>query len=292
MRKSILSHFFADYCRNPIRNVKSSIKSFARNSLVLICNPTRKPGNEAAGEILYSLLCPTRNRPGHMARVWHSALDTADNPGQLEIIFYVDSDDLFGMRGIALAATRHAQQVRALIGPRIILSQCWNAACDIARGEILMHCGDDIMFRTHGWDSLVANKIFSFPDRIAFVYGRDGIQNEKLGTHGFIHRNWVNTVGYFVPPYFSSDYNDTWLHTVAETIGRKFYTPEVYIEHLHYSARKDIKDLTHHERLMRAEKDDVNAIWQRTAPERERDAKKLLEYIALSERLEGIRSST
>ena len=43
-------------------------------------------------------------------------------------------------------------------------------------------------------------------------------------THGFLHRNWVETVGYFVPPYFSSDFNDTWLNEVADMIGRKIYS--------------------------------------------------------------------
>ena len=41
-----------------------------------------------------SLLCPTRNRVDGLIRMWSSALDTASNPDKLELVLYVDHDDL------------------------------------------------------------------------------------------------------------------------------------------------------------------------------------------------------
>ena len=40
-----------------------------------------------------SLLCPTRNRPAGLERMWMSALETADNPEALELVLYLDKDD-------------------------------------------------------------------------------------------------------------------------------------------------------------------------------------------------------
>lgn len=237
------------------------------------------PGKESPGKIEISLLCPTRNRPYEMTRMWHSAIQTAQKPESIEVIFYLDYDDKMGFAGLRQAAARHPSQIRAISGERIILSQCWNAAAEIAKGDIFMHCGDDIIFRSKGWDEMVCNKMNSLPDRIAFVYGDDLIMGEKLGTHGFISREWVKSVGYFVPPIFSSDYNDTWLNEVADKIGRKFYVPEIVTEHMHFAAKKSHIDATHRERLQRHQEDDVDDLWVKTAHLREQDAQKLLASI-------------
>ena len=90
-------------------------------------------------------------------------------------------------------------------------------------------------------------------DKILFVGGQDGFHapEKNFLTHGFLHRNWVETVGYFVPPYFSSDFNDTWLNEVADMIGRKIYMKDLMIEHMHPLAGKHFWDRTHQERLER-----------------------------------------
>lgn len=238
-----------------------------------------KPGTETAGDIDISILCPTRGRPADMAKIWHSALQKASRPERIEIVFYLDNDDTLGLSGLALCATQRASQVRALIGNRIVLSQCWNAACEHARGDIFMQCGDDILFRSNDWDVFLIDAFAKVEDRIAFVYGRDGQYDQLLGTHGFLHRNWVETLGYFVPPIFSSDYNDVWLHEVAVRIQREVFVPEIYTEHLHFKNNKRTLDTTYKERLLRHKQDQVSTIWENTVTERIRDAKKLRAYI-------------
>ena len=64
-----------------------------------------------------------------------------------------------------------------------------------------MHCGDDLTFDTPGWDGVVREAFEQTPDKILFAYGNDlGPHGETFGTHGFVHRRWVETLGYFVPP--------------------------------------------------------------------------------------------
>lgn len=216
---------------------------------------------------MISILCPSRGRPNDLTAMVGTALDLAANPDAVEVIVRLDDDDR------RIGGYLFLPNITYLAGPRRLLSDCWNEAADHANGEILMHAGDDIRFRTPGWDRLVVDAMPA--DGIGFVYGRDGFQDERLGTHGFITRRWVDAVGYFVPPLFSSDFNDTWLNEVADRIGRRIYLPELYTEHLHPAAGKGEWDQTHQERLERGAADDVGRIWRETEGLRDRDADRL-----------------
>jgi glycosyltransferase involved in cell wall biosynthesis len=221
---------------------------------------------------MISVLIPSRGRPAGMRRVVESARATAI--GDVEFVFYLDDDDLPSQQ------TARILGVRVITGPRILLSETWNRCWDAARFDVAMHCGDDIVFHTPGWDQLVLETFADVADRIALVWGRDGIQDENMATHGFLHRNWVEAVGYFVPSLFSSDYNDAWLFEVAGLINRQFYLPELYTEHLHFTAGKSELDRTYRERLDRHVADDCDEIWRSTEEQRKRDAEKLLAFIA------------
>lgn len=165
-------------------------------------------------------------------------------------------------------------------GPRIVLSKYWNECYEKSRGDILMHCGDDIIFRTESWDTKVKETFNDYPDNIVFVYGNDGsgVHDGKFGTHGFIHRDWAEAVGYFVPPYFSSDYNDTWLNDVAKSIGRHKHI-DILTEHMHPDLGKGPLDQTHRDRIKRHFKDNVTLLYESKSSERKEDADKLRRHI-------------
>lgn len=213
---------------------------------------------------MISILCPSRGRPAGAERMVTSALATAADPDQVQVVLYRDDDDP--------ATYPDLPNTTVVTGPRIVLSQAWNGCFERATGEILMHAGDDLLFRSTDWDVHVAAAVEQFPDRIVFVHGDDGHWGAAFGTHGFLHRRWVDTVGYFVPPHFSSDYNDTWLNDVANALGRRVYLSQVVTEHLHPAFGKADWDQTHLERLERHRRDDVDSLYRRLAPERDRDA--------------------
>ena len=212
-----------------------------------------------------SILCPTRGRPENVKRLIESLRETATV--MPEVVLYVDEDDI-------------APDVDAVIvrGERITLSKCWNRCAEAATGEILMQCGDDVVFRTKGWDDEVRRAFAAFEDRLIFVHGDDGVYQHRFGTHGFVHRKWIEAVGYFSPPYFSSDFGDTWLNEVANRINRRIYLPFL-TEHLHPLTGKAEWDKTHKERIERGKQDNVEKLYAELAPERMSDVQKLLDAI-------------
>jgi hypothetical protein len=187
-------------------------------------------------------------------------------------MFYVDVDD---PNQLDTLNAIHAYDGHVVTGERIVLSEMWNVCAKAALNDVMMHCGDDIIFRSNGWDQRVLDTFDDCDDKILFVHGNDLSQQGQLGTHGFLHRRWTDAVGYFVPPYFSSDMNDLWLTEVADTLGRRCYLSDVITEHMHPLFGKGEWDQTHQERLTRHSRDDVAALYQRLAPERANDVVKL-----------------
>jgi len=220
---------------------------------------------------MISVLCPSRGRPVFARELLESIRATAVLQF-VELILRLDDDDPhLGEYLDQVTGT----DVNVIVGPRVILSQCWNEAAGKALNDVMMLCGDDIRFRTPGWDDYVCQAICSVPDRILLVHGRDGIQDDRVATHPFLHRRCVETTGYFCPPLFSSDYNDMWLTEVADLIGRRRYLDHVYTEHLHPVVGKHYLDQTHLERLARHRWDDCDRIYTDTVQDRHADADKL-----------------
>lgn len=221
-------------------------------------------------EDVISLLCPTRKRPAQLKRMVESALSTATTAP--EIVCYVDNDDDSYDVGF--------ESVYFVRGPRIVVTNCWNKCAGVANGEIFCQANDDIIFRTRGWDQMVETEFSKVPDRILMVHGSDGSDkshessNGQFGVHPFVHRRWFETLGYFIVPFFSSDYGDTWVNDLANAIGRRHYLPFI-IEHMHYLFGKAEMDENTRERLQRHSRDNVEQLYRDLLPLREIDIDKL-----------------
>jgi glycosyl transferase/beta-hydroxylase protein BlmF len=207
---------------------------------------------------LISLLVPTRGRPDDFLAMAFSAAMTAEL--ELEIVARLDADDEQLARYRAAAGV---SWVTFIEGDRAPLSSLWNECAAVATGQILMQCADDIRFRTNSWDMRVHAAFRQYRwDMIAYVYGRDGIADQRMATHGFMHRRWYEALGYFTWPHFTSDYGDLWNHTIAERLGRLHYIEELYTEHLHPAVGKAPIDETHRERIERDKADKNHLRWE------------------------------
>jgi hypothetical protein len=237
---------------------------------------------------LISILVPSRGRPDAFARMYASALGNATYERRVEVVAWIDDDDdtwpsylhSYPFREQDREYVEETTRLRYVRGPRCLLSEAWNNLVPHAKGEIFMHCGDDIVFSTPGWDVMVRDAFAASEDKILLVQGDDLSPNrEALATHGFLHRRWVEAVGYFLPPLFSCDWNDVWLTEVADALGRRVMLPFI-TEHRHYSFGRRERDTTDDEREERGRADDVVGLYKRTAKDRASDVAKLRAVMA------------
>lgn len=221
---------------------------------------------------MISILLPTRNRPQFLKRLVDSIRETSTI--QPEIVVYIDDDDTLS------PSMAEELGLVTLIGPRITMTDYWNKCYKKATGDLIMQMGDDVVFRTKGWDVMVEEEFAKWPDKIVLVHGDDLDTNfrSRFGTHSLLHRKWIDTLGYFIPPYFSSDNGDRWLMAVADFLGRRKFLPFV-TEHMHFRTGKAQLDSTYKERLERHQKDNPNQLYNEMFPERLNDIEKLHKVI-------------
>ena len=178
---------------------------------------------------LISILCPTRSRPENVKRMVDSILSNADSPELCEFLFYVDNDDFTFPPEIERLKT-----VKVFRGPSMWISNLHNHLYINSRGEFLFSAGDDMIFRTSGWDTIVREKFRQIPDKIGLVFGDDlGTHAGKIATHGFFHRKWVDSLGTWVQPGRGSLW-DLWSTETARKLDRLFFDKALVIEHRHY----------------------------------------------------------
>ena len=218
---------------------------------------------------MISLLLPSRKRPLEFKRMAESVIATLKRP--VEIVARFDDDDLES------AELAHKDGALVIVGPRLReMTIYWNECFDACSGEIVGQLNDDVIFRTPGWDEQIQEAFDSCADKILMVHGDHlgGYDGRQFGPHPFVHRRWVEALGYFIPPYFSSDHGDTWVNDLANALGRRRFLPFV-IEHMHFSVGKMQVDETTLDRLKRHEEDHPEAIYEAKLDERVADANKL-----------------
>jgi len=228
---------------------------------------------------MISILLPTRNRPENIRKCITSIIESCDDVDDIEICSYVDDDDELSIPAFSeFTSEINIEVYQAERQPiHIRLSTHYNVLYPVCRGDIIMYCADDVMFNTKGWDTLVINEFDRYDDKILLVYGKDGFQNEKIATHGFMHRNWIDTIGYVHPPYFGVAYADNWVTDVATKVGRIKYIESLELEHMHPAAGKGEWNQTYLDRVNFSGEDKLYANLQ---TEVESDVNKLKEFIA------------
>ena len=226
---------------------------------------------------MITILLPTKKRPNNVIRFVDNVLATAENPSDIEICYYLDDDDSLSLPGVQYSAERINTQ--AIQGNLKIGSQIYNELYRIASGEIFLLAADDIIFNTPKWDALVVDAFNKQEDKIMYVYGEDGFQHGRIGTHGFIHNNWIEILGYVLPTKLSFAYADEWITELAQRVKRNVFLPDLLIEHLHPCCNKAPSDETYRTRAEVS--GDHAAFYKSLEGDRVADAKKLQDFIEL-----------
>lgn len=186
-----------------------------------------------------SVICPTRNRPERLHTLWQSAKDTASV--MPEFCTYIDEDDTLSVPVCEKLGIKYRQ------GPRKVYTQNYNEAAVLATGSILFDVADDFVFREKDWDVKVIDEFEKVEDRLILVHGYDGTEGPENATHFFVHRRWMDALGYLFPPYFRWANADVWMTKVAKLVKRQVYLDTMLVEHMHCRNGKAPVDSTYSE---------------------------------------------
>ena len=195
---------------------------------------------------MISDLVPSRHRPEYAKRLFDSINSTKKN--DVEIKFYLNDNDP--------TIEKYKQLLPNdvyIIGPDQSSCFSWNYLSTMAKHDYCMLVGDDAQFITKNWDQIIVDFFENYPhkDKILYVCPMDVREKEKIkwstiskdrpykikrypapvgAAHFVLHKNWINTVGYFLPPQFWHWHIDNWLTKIAVKLDRAYVLPNVQIK--------------------------------------------------------------
>jgi len=132
------------------------------------------------------------------------------------------------------------------------LGEAFNEIIEKSGDEIETYSmfGDDMVFKSS--PQIVFDEIEHFfnsecdASKLGVISFNDGFHNKNrpdpIAINGFVHSNWVDCLGMFIPSSFYADYSDNWLADIGKMIGRWKYCPDITIEHLHFVYNKSEMD--------------------------------------------------
>lgn len=223
---------------------------------------------------MISILCPSRGQPNLAAKMVNTAVALAGV--EIEVILYLNDDDPTLQQYFELIDPKYIT-----VGPDRSPIYSWNIMAEQAKYEYLFLIGHDGWFETQDWATKIVKHFDNYPDKIAFVFPSvDGLAWEgghltkDHCPHFCIHKNWVRTLGYFLPPQFHHWYVDTWYREIAKSIGR--YIP---ITDVKAPLIVDMKDglWDRKDNFCNREKD--HWLWKNTQRWRQSDADALKRFI-------------
>ena len=194
-----------------------------------------------------ALIVPSRERLQYKKSLVDSIIHTVSDINNVKLYFGIDDDDptkndylkMFSCYNFIKTVEIHNE------GRFDGLGKLWNICARASNEEIISMIGDDMIFKTKGWDVEIL-KEFSPPkiplDKIKMVYGNDCRHGRKIAVNAFVHRRYMDINGYFMREEFKVDFIDLWLHQVFHALGRLVYRGDIKIEHNHWTFRKMPKD--------------------------------------------------
>jgi len=196
-------------------------------------------------EIRISLLLPTRGRPALVERLFRSIVATASHLTRIEMIMYVDDDDV----GSHQLQSSHFR-VKRTIGPGMTMGG-YNSACLAqAEGDVVMLVNDDMIFGTRGWDDQLLALDAEYPDKIYLGYGNDLNKGRKLCTFPILSRRTCDLLVEPYPMAYGGAFIDMHLFDIFKRLryrgfDRIRYLDGLIVEHLHFRAGKAEPDETY-----------------------------------------------
>lgn len=141
------------------------------------------------------LLTPTRGRPDQFRRMVDSVNSTSKNAVVISSCNGLDD---------------YADFKLPIDVPTVYM---WNklteAAIKTSELKLFMLCSDDVIFSTHGWDKALIDHYNALENKI-HVYSLQDSRDKDGTPHPIVTREYIEAMGYFLPPIFLHWYVDSW----------------------------------------------------------------------------------
>ena len=196
-----------------------------------------------------AILTPTRQRPDGMDRLIRSVNETMSDQNEISMFIGIDKDDLDKRHYYDMI---HGWQLSKKSNMTIILiedvrrttAKIWNDLVRIRSWEnspdYFIMGNDDVVYKTHGWDIILTEKIKDQDHPFYLYWFNDNINGEKHCAFPIVSKYWIDATGYFVPELFRYFYSDTWTYDIAKRADVCKYIPDVLTEHLHFTVGKHV----------------------------------------------------
>lgn len=153
---------------------------------------------------MIGLLCPTRGRQRQFARMCDSIVATAGK-NYVYVFSGSNGDDIY-------TDFKYPTDI-----PTVYM---WNSLADKAYKstdiKLFMLAADDIIFATPGWADALIEHYNALKNKIHVYHLRDSRDPE--GTpHPIVTREYIDAMGYFLPPIFMHWQVDTWTVSLAKS---------------------------------------------------------------------------
>lgn len=165
-----------------------------------------------------ALLCPTRGRPEQCRRMIESAQNTALENPHIFISIQEDAEN----SAYAYNYSQKYKDVHYACTPSWPTVQSWNYLAQWAMKfpeiNLFMLAADDMIFETSWWDKALIDHYNSLENKI-HVYALQDSRDPDGTPHIIVSREYINALGYFVPPIFLHWFCDTWTVAIAKSNG-------------------------------------------------------------------------
>lgn len=164
---------------------------------------------------MISILCPTRARPTELKRMIDSAFATAHSPDKIRILYFIGDDD-----------PKLHEYPKDLKNCIMFIGAPWSAVMAsnylaekcrefVPETNLFMVGSDDIVFATPEWDKALEDNYAGLKNKI-HVYSLRDSRDPKGTPHPILTREYVDAMGYFLPPIFLHWFVDTWTTEIAK----------------------------------------------------------------------------
>ena len=175
-----------------------------------------------------------------------------NNLPNIQIVEFMDEGKFIGLSNMwnKMAASVDAD-IYAMVGDdmvfvttdwdRFIIEEFNELNCPPDKIKMI---GDDMVFMTKDWDEAIIQEFQNGPkDKIMMLHCNDGMRGNgnkyslvaPLCVNFFVHKKYIDTVGYFVEPYMLNTHHDTWIQLIFDKIKRTTYRHDILIKHLYFN---------------------------------------------------------